>query len=550
MELCKKLQVTIALKTYFWSLRMKNTINLAIIYFKQTLAQLFSSKKRVKVLSNGALAFVIFIVVMLSMAFAYLGTAEQFNEIGHPEYVLVIGLMLSAFLVLMMTIYDSQNQYYKNKDYDMLSSMPIKTWSIITAKYLSSYFVSFFYGFIIAFPAYVVYFIYCPITIPAIVYSIFSFFFIPTFNQLVGSIIAYLISLITFKMTNKKIFTNILTIVFTIALVTFIYFANSTLMQNLFIDGFSLWIKIVLPHVFFLFNSVTTGSFLQFLAFLAITLGFALISISIITLGYKNINSSLITSKRKKSNKPLTYLSDKTFSSLIKKETRTFFNSPSYFINGLMGPIIVVILAVTMSLGAKDVYGSFENFPSEYFITMYICFSSMCLGIGVPTSASITIEGRKFYVLKSLPISYNLFIISKLAFNIFLSLPFVLIGSTIFVIIAPCSIGEIFLIYLIPLLSMLTFSGLGLLTNLKWQRLDWTNEAQAVKQSLSLFVSMMTAIFLSMIPFLIYFLLFNEISSILSLSEYFAIYLAFITLFCAIVYILLFTHGKKLYRKI
>lgn len=527
---------------------MKNTISLAFIYFKQTLSQMFRTKKNG--FSNGITAFVIFIIVMLAMAFSYLGTAEQFSEIGHPEYVIVIGLIFSAFLVLMMTVYDSQNQYYKNKDYDLLASMPIKTWSIITAKYLSSYFVSFFYGFMLAFPAYVIYFIFCPITIPAVIYSILSFFFIPTFTQIIGSIIAYIISLITSKMSNKRLISNILTIFFTLALIVFIYFANSTLMQNLFANGFPLWIKIVLPHIFFLFNALTTGSFLQFLAFLAVTMGFALISILIISIGYKRINSSLTTTSRKNKNKTLIYSNDKPFSSLIKKEAKTFFNSPSYFINGLMGPIIVIILAITMSLGASEVYGSFESFPSEYFITMYICFSSMCLGIGVPTSASISIEGQKLYMLKSLPISYNTLICSKLAFNLILFLPFTLIGSTIFVIIAPCTIGEIFLVYLLPLLSMGTFSGLGLLTNLKWYRLDWTNESQAVKQSMSLFVSMMIAILLSLTPFLVYFFLFEEISFVLSLSQYFAIYLALLAVLCSIFYTLLFTYGKKLFRKI
>ena len=529
---------------------MKNTINLAIIYFKQTLSQIFKSKRRRTTLSNGVLAFIIFIIVMLAMAFAYFGTAQQFSATGHPEYVLVVGLMFSSFLTLMMSVYDSQNQYYKNKDYDMLASMPIKTWSIITAKYLSSYFVSFFYGFIITFPAYVIYFIFCPITILAIIYAVLSFFFIPTFTQIVGSIIAYLISLITFKMKNKKIFTNILTIIFSIVLVVFIYFANSTFMQELFSDGIPLWLKIILPHVSFLFNAFTIGSFLQFLAFLGITSAFALISVSILTLGYKKINSNLISNNGKKNKKALVYSSDRTFLTLIKKEARTFFNSPSYFINGLMGPIMVIVLAVTMSLGAGEIYGTFESFSTDLFVIMYVCFSSMCLGIGTPSSSSITIEGKKLYILKSLPISYKTLITSKLTFNILLSLPFVLIGSTIFVIIAPCSIGEIFLIYLVPLVSILLFSGLGLLTNLKWQRLDWINESQAVKQGISLLITMMCAIALSLITFLIYFMLYVEISTILTLAEYLSIYFAALLLFCIIIYVLLFTHGEEMYKKI
>lgn len=529
---------------------MKNIINLSIIYFKQTLSQFFRSKKRTSTLSNTFFMLAIFVIVMLAMGFAYMGSAEQFSAIGHPEYVLVIGLMLSAFLVLMMTVYDSQNQYYKNKDYDLLASLPIKNYSIITAKYLSSYFVSFFYGLLVAFPAYVVYFIVCPLNIVAIIYSILSLFFIPTFTQLIGSILAYIVSLITYKMTNKKIVSNILTVVLTIGLIAFIYIGNSNLMRDLFIGGFPLWIKIVFPHIFLLFSAITAGSFLDFFFFIAITMAFAMVSIGIITIGYKKINSSLSSSSTKKKNKPLIYRTDKPFSSLLRKEAKTFFNSPTYFINAIIGPIMVIILSISMGIGAKDVFGTDASFPSEFFATMYICFSSMCLGIGVPTSASISIEGQKFYTLKSLPISINKILNTKLFFNLILSLPFVLVGSTIYVCIAPCSVCEIVLAYLIPLLSMVTFSVLGLLCNLKWPKLNWTSESQAVKQSLSLFASMMISMLISLLPFILYFSLFDEISSVLSFAQYFSIYLAFIVLLLILFTTLLYTYGKKLYRKI
>ena len=125
-----------------------------------------------------------------------------------------------------------------------------------------------------------------------------------------------------------------------------------------------------------------------------------------------------------------------------------------------------------------------------------------------------------------------------------------LVGSTIYVCIAPCSVCEIVLAYLIPLLSMATFSVLGLLCNLKWPKLNWTSESQAVKQSLSLFVSMMISMLISLLPFILYFSLFDEISSVLSFAQYFSIYLAFIDLLLILFTALLYTYGKKLYRKI
>lgn len=61
---------------------------------------------------------------------------------------------------------------------------------------------------------------------------------------------------------------------------------------------------------------------------------------------------------------------------------------------------------------------------------------------------------------------------------------------------------------------------------------------------------MLSAILISLIPFLIFFTLPNEILSVMSLEAYYSIYLAFITLLCIVFYSLLYTHGKKLYKKI
>ncbi len=531
---------------------MKNIINLTMIYFKQSLSQLYRSKKRTSALANTFLIIAIFIIVAFAMGYAYYGTALQFQPIGHPEYVLVLGLMFAAFIVLMMTMYDAQNQYYKNKDYDLLASLPIKTPSIITAKYLSSYFISLVYGFMIAFPAFIVYFLFCPITVEAVIYCIIAIFFLPTFTQIIGAALAFIISAVTYKLKNKKIVNTILTIVLTVGLIAFITVVNSGLMQDLFANGIPLWLKIAFSHIYFLFEAMTTGSFISFLIFLAITLAFALLSIGIITLGYKKINSGFSsTNSKKQSKKTLVFKKSSTYIALIKKETKTFFSSPVYLINSIIGPIMVIVLAISMGIGARnmaDAIGS--SFPAEFFVTIYVCFSSMCLGIGVPTSASISIEGQKLYILKSLPIPVTTIFNAKLSFNLFLTLPFVIVGSIIFIVITGCSFSLAILAILIPCISTIAFAGLGLLCNLKWPKLNWTSESQAVKQSLSLFISMLSAILISLIPFLIFFTLPNEILSVMSLEAYYSIYLAFITLLCIVFYSLLYTHGKKLYKKI
>ena len=96
---------------------MKIALKLSNIYFKQTLSQFFQSKKIKSKIGNSLLIIFLFLIVAISMGVAYYGTAEQFSAIGKPEFVLIMGLMFASFMVLIMTAYDGQNQYYKNKDY-------------------------------------------------------------------------------------------------------------------------------------------------------------------------------------------------------------------------------------------------------------------------------------------------------------------------------------------------------------------------------------------------------------------------------------------------
>ena len=211
----------------------------------------------------------------------------------------------------------------------------------------------------------------------------------------------------------------------------------------------------------------------------------------------------------------------------------------------------MIVLAVSMGISAKQMMiNPSMSFPAEYFVLMYVCFSSMSLGIGSPTSVSISIEGSKYYILKSLPISARKIIFSKILFNIILFSPFIIVGNIIFLSILQPSIDLIVITMLVPIIAMITFSGIGMMCNIKWPKLQWTNENQAIKQGLSLFVTMLISIALTMMPVLVYMFLFDKISLIFSLTEFFAIYLAFIAIIGIIIYLILFFKGDKLLKKI
>lgn len=527
---------------------MKNTINLTKIYLKQTLSQFFNRKNRRKPSINILFIVFMFIFVSIAMGFCYYGFGQQFLLINSTSYIIVLGLIFSSFFILLMNVNTMQGQYYQSKDYEFLFSLPIKPILIVSAKYLNSYLISLIYSLTIALPAFIVYFIFNPITVASIIYSIIALLLIPTYTQFIGSIFSYLLNLVTINLKNKTLINNILTIIVTLFTIGFVIIANNGLLANLFKNGIPLWIKIVLPHIYFLYNSLTTGSIVQFLVFISITLAFAIFSIILVSTNFKKINSSKFTSSKKKL-KQLKYIRLSLVKSLLKKESKKFFSSAIYFINCLIGPFLSIAISIALALTFKSQIAN-NSIPAEMVYAIFLCGSMLTICMMPASASSISIEGEKFFIMKSLPVKFRQFIGTKLLFSILINLPFVFASIIIFVSIISCSFDQIVIMILTSIIFVLLSSMIGILANLKWPKLEWNNEVVAVKQGLSVFVTLILNLILVVITLIPYILFFFEINSVLTFTTYFLISLSFYLIILTICTIILIKKGKKIYNKI
>ena len=527
---------------------MKNTINLTKIYLKQTLSQFFNRKNRRKPSINILFIVFIFIFVSIAMGFCYYGFGQQFLLINSTSYIIVLGLIFSSFFILLMNVNTMQGQYYQSKDYEFLFSLPIKPISIVSAKYLNSYLISLIYSLTIALPAFIVYFIFNPITVASIIYSIIALLLIPTYMQFIGSIFSYLLNSVTVKLKNKTLINNILTIIVTLFTTGFVIVANNGLLANLFKNGIPLWIKIVLPHIYFLYNSLTTGSIVQFLVFISITLAFAIFSIILVSTNFKKINSSKFTSSKKKL-KQLKYTSLSVTKSLLKKESKKFFSSAIYFINCLVGPFLSIALSITLSLTFKKQIVS-NVIPAEIIYAIFLCSSMLTICMMPSSASSISVEGKNFFIMKSLPIKFSKFIETKLLFSILINIPFVFISIITFVSIISCSFDQIVIMIITSIIFVILSSTIGILANLKWPKLEWNNEAVAIKQGLSVFITLLSNIILVAIILIPYIVFFFDINSVLSFTLYFLICLCFYIIILIICTTILIKNGEKVYKKI
>lgn len=525
---------------------MRTTLKLTYIYFKEQLLNLLggTSKKASRKSLPAILA--LFLFVAAALGYSLYTIAETLAMLSLAQNILIIGLLMGMFMSLLITLNDTQGTMYKSKDYDMLMSLPLSSVSIISAKYLSTYFVSMVYFAMVALPTFVVYFIFQPVTVLSVVFAILAIILVPAFSQMISCILGWFVSSVSSKMRNKNLMRTIFSLIMAVGISVFIAFANSNVFSKLFQFGMPLWFKIVFSHIYFLFMAMTKSSILYFLALLGVSVAFLIAGILIISVGYKSINTLLLATKTSKKLKPITYKNRSIFANLFHKETTTFFNSPLYCVNGLIGVIMTVVITVI----TLTIFGQIKQFGEAVMIMtpIEIFGMAMCTGIAPTTSVSISIEGTKFQTLKSLPIRFRDIVLSKVTFNLVLALPVVLVCSIVFACIIHTGwvLAILMLIYLI--LSVVSQTVLGLLLNLRYPRLHWTSETQAVKAGASMMLTMFLDMVVALVPMALFFLVMTHTS--LTVTAYLGIVIAIVGLLTFTLILLLAKLGPKLFKNI
>ena len=307
-------------------------------------------------------------------------------------------------------------------------------------------------------------------------------------------------------------------------------------------------VKIVFSNIYFLFVSITTTSFVYYIYAILVSLLFIFLGISIISIGYKKINSALMVTKVKSKPSPITYKQKTPFYNLFKKEVTTFFNSPVYCVNGLVGLIMGIVCTIIA-------LSTFSKFPTEIpliqdiFSAIMVFCVALCLGVAPTTSVSISVEGSKLQNLKSMPIRFRDIVLSKCALNLVLSVPIIIVCTIIFGAVSKVSLLLCVLILVYLLITTVCQTMLGLLLNLKFPRLNWTSETQAVKNGASMLLTMFLDLIIAIIPMVV-FLVCISYSAFISFTIFMLIVIGIQLIYAIILLVLLIKKGEKIFNNI
>ena len=202
--------------------------------------------------------------------------------------------------------------------------------------------------------------------------------------------------------------------------------------------------------------------------------------------------------------KDVSYKKRSVMTALLIKDYKRFFSSTVYIFNTLFGLVLLIIATVSLCSNFEGTVNTIlEEGATEDEINMLISIvPSLYISVIVAmsfmtsiTSSSISIEGKTFAISKGLPIDIKKILHSKVLMSDLLVIPIVLICDVIFFSSFNISLQDILIILLASFIAPTISAVFGLLTNLKYPKMDASSDAEVVKQSKSTLVAVLMGIF-------------------------------------------------------
>lgn len=480
-----------------------------------------------------------FILVLYSYKFA--SFSMKGYKVMNIEYILLPEFFAITSIFLMFSNFKKINGlFFKSNDYEMLCSMPIKRKYIVISKILEVYLTAFLISLVTMIPAYVVY-INNVANLELIFHIMFftSLIFIPCIPIVIAIFIGYLISYISTFFKNREGAQFFLTMG---AFITGYLLMNKASSMGagdfanfgkMLINFFDKFYPLTKTYKYIVMNY----DILSLIIFIICNITVLVLLAFIITKTYDYIHEKMlhVKSSRVKKIKSLKYKS--LTKTLLKKDYKKLFSSANYLINTNVGIVLIIGLFalflfngnITKVISSISSDGGFYALP-----LMFIMF----LGFIYPASVSLSLDGKTFYILRTLPISFKNILKEKLLFELSLSIiPAILLSIVIFVKFKFGFLITIVFI-LIYLLSTVLYTLIHLLLDITFLKLDWVSELKLCKQSLQAFLSVICAFALGIAPM-----------SLIKNDVRLVIYLCLIILLIIAAYIALVTFGEKKYEK-
>ena len=403
-------------------------------------------------------------------------------------------MIISLSVIFIFSIFETKAELFDCKDNELLLSLPISTGAIVISRIFTVLIYNYLIEAILIIPVCAVYLIFGG-SILGVIGSLIVALLIPLLATALASGVGYVVALVARRMKHKTLVTTILSALFMGAYFFFCFgigfFEGSggeieqtpedieALVSRL--KGFSFIGEAQLLSPIPLLILVLVTALVCFVAYYFISKNY----IKIIT-DTRGVEKRVYVEKKSEKKSAL--------HAIVRKELAKITSSSTLLLNAGSGVIFLVLLTVLIILEGDTVglvLTELTGISTDTGLMIAPIVASvmiMSLSMIMFSASSISLEGKSLWILKSIPVSSRDIIVGKAIPNIVISSILGAISGVVISIFTGFNIVACVFYILIPITASVAFSFMGIVLNVMKPKLDFTNEAQVVKQSLPVFV--------------------------------------------------------------
>ena len=451
-------------------------------------------------------------LILMIILFGYMGgMAYGYIFMGMSTFIPAYLIMVSSVIVFVFSIFKAGSVIFQKNSYDILTSMPISPTAIVVSRFIRMYVENLVFVLIIMLPAMLVYGILLKPAISFYLIGLQVMIFIPFLPMSAAVFLGALITAIASGMKHKNLVSAGLSVLL-VMVIMLLTTRMSMMTEEFSIEMLKNLSEIVLeiigslyPPAVWLGNAMLLGDYGICLLCVAGEIILFVAVIAIISVNYHRISRGLYSTGAKHNYQMRSLKKVSVLGALYKREFRRYFSSSVYVTNTIVGPIMAVLFAVTLLVVGEEQLQVVLELPIDIKGGVpFLLASIFCM---MPTTCtSVSMEGKEWWIVKSLPIRSKDIFDSKILLYLSLTLPFFLVSEILIGIALKTNLTELLWLLAIPTV-MILFSGVwGITVNLKMPVFEWENEVTIVKQSASAFfggIGGFLIVLLCMIPAII-----------------------------------------------
>lgn len=495
-----------------------------------------------------ALLFVYVGIVSLVMFYGFFSNiVEPMHQMNLDWLYFAIIAILAFMLSFVGSVFVCEHELYEAKDNELLLSLPLTNQTVLLSRLCVILLLDYLFELLVIIPALIGYIEYTTFTFLQILMFIVVFLTFPFFVLTITMLLSWVVAMVMKKVRYKNIIALVLWIVF-----FGLYMYGIQYVQNYIVllvqNGKSIAqaIERSLFPVYHLAQAIVHINLLSLCFYLLCV--FVPFVIAMYLLSTNFIQLSLSKGKQKKKvykEKPMKQKT--TLYALYVREIRHFFSNAMVILNGITGEIMLVIACAGLIIYKNDILMLVHQFAMvDHFVLAAVIMISIGLNsMNIISASLISLEGNTMWILKSLPLQIKDIIHSKLLLQLSVCLPGQFIFGVVSSIVLDFSLEHMILVIVIPSMVIIFTAVLGLLMNLLKPRFDWNNETVCVKQSLSVFLTMLVSVSLVILIVFGYIKIFNDI---IELKSYIYLILVILCLLDLFIYFLLMKYSMKKWK--